>query len=68
MDSNQRMITWSSAWALVGGQVVCTGCMRGQSMSLNRDVFSHEPSCKAKGEVAESPWAELHRILEYERG
>lgn len=55
MDSNQRMIAWSSAWALAGGQVVCTGCMRGQSISLNEDVFPHEPGCKAKGAVAETP-------------
>lgn len=68
MDSNQRMIAWSSAWALVGGLVVCTGCMRGQSVSLCEDVFPHEPGCKAKGEVAEMPWAELHQILDYERG
>ena len=68
MDSNQRMIAWSSAWALVGGLVVCTGCMRGQAVSLCEDVFPHEPSCKAKGEVARMPWAELHRILDVERG
>ena len=68
MDSNQRMIAWSSAWALVGAQVVCAGCMRGQSISLNGDVFPHEPSCKAKGEMAHMPWAELHQILDYERG
>jgi len=68
MDSNQRMIAWSSAWALVGGQVVCTGCMRGQSISLGEDVFPHEPSCKAKGEVVRLPWAELHQILDSERG
>lgn len=68
MDSNQRMIAWSSAWALVGGLVVCTGCMRGQSVSLCEDVFPHEPSCRAQGEVAQMPWAELHRILDVERG
>lgn len=64
MDSNQRMIAWSSAWAMIGGHVVCTGCMRGQAISASEDAFPHEPNCKAKGEVAELPWAELHQILD----
>jgi hypothetical protein len=68
MDSNQRIIAWSSAWPLVGGLVVRTGCMRGQSVLLCEDVFPHEPSCEAKGEVAEMPWADLHQILDRERG
>ncbi|OCX25902.1 hypothetical protein BBI10_00370 [Pseudomonas graminis] len=68
MDCNQPMIAWSSAWALVGGLAVCTGCMRGQSISLSEDVLPHEPSCKAKGQVARMPWAELHQILDFQRG
>lgn len=68
MDGNQRMISWSSAWALVGGLVVCTGCMRGQSISLSEEVFPHEPACKAKNDVADMPWVELHQILDRERG
>ncbi len=68
MDGNQRMISWSSAWALVSGLVVCTGCMRGQSISLSEEVFPHEPVCKAKNAVADMPWVELHQILDRERG
>jgi hypothetical protein len=68
MDSNQRMIAWSAAWAIVGGQIVCTGCMRGQFISLSGHVFPHEPRCNAKGEGAEMPWAELHQILDLQRG
>jgi hypothetical protein len=68
MDSNQHMIAWSSAWALIGGQVVCTGCMRGQSVCQSEVKFRHEPSCIAKDAVDALPWAELHRILDVERG
>lgn len=68
MDGNQRMIGWSSAWVLVEGQVVCTGCMRGQSILLSEQLFTHEPACKAQDYVASMPWVELHQILDRERG
>lgn len=68
MDSNQRMIAWSSAWALVGGLVVCTGCMRSQPISQSEQAFIHEPGCEAKDAVEPLPWAELHQILDIERG
>jgi len=68
MDSNQRMIHWSAAWALVGGVVVCTGCMRGQPITQSGESIAHEDDCKAKDGVAAMPWAELHQILDQERG
>jgi hypothetical protein len=68
MDNNHRMILWSAAWALIGGTVVCTGCMRGQVVSDSSETFAHEPGCKAAGEVSTHPWAELHQILDSERG
>lgn len=68
MDTNHRMVTWSAAWALIGGQVVCTGCMQGQTVSSSGESFPHEPDCKASAEVAALPWAELHEILDAERG
>jgi hypothetical protein len=68
MENNQRMITWSAAWALIGGIVVCTGCMNSQTIKQCEEPFPHEPGCKAKDEVTERPWAELHQILDDERG
>jgi hypothetical protein len=68
MNNNERMIRWSAAWALIGGTVVCTGCMNGQSITRSGESFPHEPRCKAKDEVTEMPWAELHQILDEERG
>jgi hypothetical protein len=68
MDGNQRMIDWSAAWALIGGLVACTGCMRRQRVSDADEPFPHDPNCTAKDEVASRPWAELHQILDVERG
>ncbi len=42
--------------------------MRGQLITLSGESFTHENDCKAKDEVAAMPWAELHQILDQERG
>jgi hypothetical protein len=68
MDTNRQMIIWCSAWALIGGTVVCTGCMQGQVLSDSAEEFAHQSGCKAMGEVAVYPWAALHQILDEERG
>lgn len=68
MDGNQRMIAWSAAWALIGGVVACTDCMQSQSISGADEPFPHDSNCTAKDEVASKPWAELHQILDAERG
>jgi hypothetical protein len=68
MDSNQRMVTWSSEWALVEGQVVCTECMRSQSIFESDTPFIHEPTCKAGDRTVSLPWVHLHEILDSERG
>ena len=68
MDGNQRMIAWSAEWALISGVVVCTSCMQSQPISKAEEPFPHDPRCAAKDEVASKPWAELHQILDEERG
>jgi hypothetical protein len=68
MDNNQRMIVWCASWALVGGAVVCTGCMNGQVIADSSKTFPHQPNCKNDGEVSRHPWGELHDILDAERG
>jgi cytochrome c-type biogenesis protein CcmH/NrfF len=68
MNNKQRMMAWSSSWALIGGTLVCTGCMRGQSITDSDRTFAHDSRCKAKDEVTKLPWAELHQILDDERG
>jgi hypothetical protein len=42
--------------------------MRGQSITQGNESFVHDPRCKAKEEVTDMPWAELHQILDVERG
>ena len=68
MDNDHRMVIWSATWGLVGGMVVCTGCMQGQRLSRSAAPFPHEPACRYKDEVGEAPWAELQDILDLERG
>lgn len=53
MDSNPRMIAWSSTWALFGGLVLCKGCVQAKPVSLCGEIITHKPCCKARGEVAE---------------
>lgn len=68
MDGNQRMIDWSAQWALIGGVVACTSCMQSQPISEAEELFLHDPGCAVKDAVALRPWAELHHILDVERG
>ena len=68
MDNDHKMIEWCAAWALLGGTVVCTGCMHGQALSHSSDEFGHDASCKAAGTVATRPWIELHTIVASECG
>jgi len=68
MDNDHRMIEWCAAWALIGGTVVCTGCMHGQALSHSSEEFSHDASCKAAGQVPSRPWLQLHEILDSQRG
>lgn len=68
MNNDQRMVIWSATWALVGGIVVCTGCMQGQRLSQSAAPFLHESACRSRDEVGEAPWAELQDILDAERG
>jgi hypothetical protein len=68
MDNNQRMILWSTAWTLIAGMLVCGRCMKSQCITDSHLSFPHEPTCQAKETVAQMPWAELHEILDHERG
>ena len=68
MSSDQRMIAWCSAWALVDGLIVCLFCKRSQPLTLADEPFIHALACTAVGKVDTYPWATLHDILDRERG
>lgn len=68
MSTNQRMIAWCSAWALVDGLVVCIFCKRSQPLTQADEPFQHELTCLAVDRADTCPWATLHEILDRERG
>jgi hypothetical protein len=68
MNTDHRLIAWGSAWALVGGLVVCVVCKRRQPATHADEPFPHAPGCTAVGHVDECPWVSLHDVLDRERG
>lgn len=68
MESNQRMVDWSAQWTLIDGSVLCVRCNRSQMISNAAERFPHDPACEVKSRVCEHPWADLHEILDRERG
>jgi len=68
MNTNQRMVAWSAAWALIDGVVICASCARIQPGSQSDEQFAHEQACRAEGVASPTPWVELHNILDAARG
>lgn len=64
MDPNiQRLMFWSATFVLMGGTVVCTGCMTAQSLADNHKDFPHADGCRYADAHARRPWDDLHAIL-----
>lgn len=59
---------WNAVFVLVGGNVVCSGCMAGQKLQQSEENFPHSPGCKHDDEDTKRPWRVLHKILDCERG
>lgn len=59
---------WNAVFVLMGGSVVCSGCMVAQPLSASHQRFPHLISCKHEDEDTQRPWATLHEILDNERG
>lgn len=68
MTTDQRLIAWSTAWALIDGVVLCASCRCIQPVSQSDELFAHEQSCMAERAAGSSPWIELHDILDTARG
>jgi hypothetical protein len=64
MEAEKKIEAWNAAWMLVGGLVVCTDCICGQSLLDAALPFEHAPSCHAYGDIHERPWFLLHGILD----
>ena len=59
---------WNSVFVLMGGNVVCSGCMASQPLTQSEKSFPHSPGCKHDDEDTQRPWQKLHECIEKERG
>jgi len=69
MDKHvQQLMAWNSTFVLMGGAVVCTGCMKPQSVLDSNKVFPHAKGCKHDDAETRRPWDTLHSVLDAVRG
>ena len=68
MSTNERMVNWTSSWALANGVVVCIACKKSQPANEADHEFQHEEGCEVADGIAAHPWVALHDILDCERG
>lgn len=54
---------WNAAFVLMGGSVVCSGCMAAQLLSQSEETFRHSPGCKHEDEESQHPWKVLQTFL-----
>lgn len=59
---NERQISWTGRWNLMGDFVVCTQCLLAQAIDLAHEPFSHASDCVAR-EYGLHPWQELQQLL-----
>lgn len=59
---------WNSVFVLIGGRVVCSGCMTAQLLTESEKSFPHSPGCKHDDDETQHPWQTLHELLDAERG
>lgn len=59
---------WNAVFVLMGGSVVCSGCMVAQPLSQSEERFPHSPGCKHDDHQTEHPWKTLHDLLDQARG
>lgn len=59
---NERQLSWSSRWFLMGDFVVCSQCLVAQPIDMGDQKFEHLSGCLAN-QCRSQPWHELHAIL-----
>lgn len=59
---NERQISWTGRWSLMGDFVVCTQCLAAQAVDLAHEPFSHAAGCVAR-KYGLHPWQELQQLL-----
>lgn len=69
MDANvQDLLEWNSVFVLMGGSVVCSGCMIAQPLMAAGEPFLHEAGCKHDDVFTQHPWITLYQILDRNHG
>jgi len=69
MDENtQKLIEWNAVFALMGGAVICCGCMNAQPILAAGKPFPHETGCKHDDAFTQHPWITLYQILDRNHG
>lgn len=65
---NRQMVAWCEHWMLSAGSIVCIKCLRAQTLAQSHQPFQHEPGCPNATTAGVEAWADLHHILDRERG
>lgn len=67
-NTDNQMMLWCEHWMLSAGSVVCIECLRAQTLTQSHQPFQHEPGCPNTTTAGVEAWADLHHILDRERG
>lgn len=69
MDANvQQLLEWNAVFLLMGGSVVCSGCMAAQPLMAAGVEFTHGEGCKHDDDFTQHPWITLYQILDRNHG
>jgi hypothetical protein len=69
MDANvQELLEWNAVFLLMGGSVVCSGCMIAQPVMAAGEPFPHEGGYKHDDDFTQHPWITLYQILDRNHG
>jgi len=63
-----NIFEWNAVFALIGGSVVCSGCMMAQPLEDETQVFPHKSDCKHDDPSTQHPWWVLQQLIEQVRG
>jgi hypothetical protein len=59
---------WNAVFVMMGGSVVCSGCMMAQQLEDERQVFPHAIGCKHDDPDTQHPWWTLQQLIDQVRG
>lgn len=64
-----NIFEWNAVFVLMGGSIVCSGCMTAQPLTQSEMSFPHSPGCKhVDVDETQHSWETLHELLDAARG